>query len=251
MLFSKGFVASVLLATSVVFASPLTPELAKRGAALTAQYATETELENNLWGEASASAGGSQTTQADSVNGNTIAWHTTYNWAGANNQVKSYANVNLLTGTSKQLSAIQSIPTTWQWTYTSASSNLVADVSYDLWLSNTPGSTGATSQSSYEVMIWLSDRGGANPAGSNAGTVSINGQNWTLWKGTVGSWKIFSFVAPSETTNFSADLKPFFTYLTNSQGVSASSYLVQAQSGTEPFIGSATLTTSAYQLAIN
>ncbi|KAF8177637.1 concanavalin A-like lectin/glucanase domain-containing protein, partial [Pholiota molesta] len=174
-----------------------------------------------------------------------------YKWSGASTQVKSYANLNLRVGIGKTLASITSIPTSWKWTYTSASSNIVADVSYDLWLSKTAGTTGATSSSTYEIMIWLSARGGAQPAGSKAGTVSINGVTWTLWKGTVETWKIFSFVAPSETTNFNQDLKPFFTYLVSNQGVPSSQFLVQAQAGTEPFVGNATFTTTSYSIAIN
>jgi len=253
------FALALLASSGWALATPTITEthLAKRGAVLSAQYATETEanglfiLQNNLWGESAASSGGGQTSQVTAVNGNDISWHTTYNWAGAPNNVKSYANLDLRTGIGKTLASIVSIPTSWQWTYTSASSNLVADVSYDLWLSKTAGTTGATSASTYEIMIWLSDRGGANPAGSLAGTASINGLTWKLWKGTVGSWAIFSFVAPSETTNFNEDLKPFFDYLVANQGVPSSQFLVQAQSGTEPFIGNATLTTISYSLAIN
>jgi len=252
------FALALLASSGLVAATPTKTEahLAKRGSVLTAQYATETEangrfiLQNNLWGE-SADPQGSQSSQVTAVNGNNISWHTTYTWSGAPTQVKSYANLDLRVGIGKTLASIVSIPTSWQWTYTSASSNVVADVSYDLWLSKTAGTTGATSSSTYEIMIWLSDRGGANPAGSLAGTASINGLTWQLWKGTVASWQIFSFVAPSETTNFNQDLKPFFTYLVNNQGVPSSQFLVQAQSGTEPFVGNATLTTTSYSLAIN
>lgn len=111
----------------------------------------------------------------------------------------------------------------------------------------------------------------AGPVGSQIGTArydailhpfldtnviaSVNGITWKLHKGTVESWTCISFVAPSEITNFNSDLKPFFSmyiipskprndynffapaYLTENQGVSASQYLVQAQSGTEPFTG--------------
>lgn len=49
------------------------------------------------------------------------------------------------------LQAITSIPAVWKWTYTSASSDLVADVSYDLWLSATAGTGGASSSSTYEM----------------------------------------------------------------------------------------------------
>jgi len=249
------FLASLTL--SSVFAFPMeTTALAKRGAVLSAQFATESEaggyfiLENNLWGEAAATSG-SQTSQADTVTGDTVAWHTIYTWTGGNFNVKSYANLDLRVGLGQSLASITSIPTTWHWTYSSASSDLVADVSYDLWLSNVASSSGASSDSTFEVMVWLSTRGGAGPAGSQIGTASVNGIIWNLFKGTVSTWTVLSFVAPTEITSFSSDLKPFFTYLEENQGVSSSSFLVQAQAGTEPFIGSATLTTTAYTIAID
>lgn len=61
------------------------------------------------------------------------------------------ANLDLRVGLGKAISAIGSIPTSWSWTYTSASSGLVADVSYDLWLSNNPSSGGASSSSTFEM----------------------------------------------------------------------------------------------------
>ncbi|KAG8916704.1 hypothetical protein FRC00_014498 [Tulasnella sp. 408] len=228
--------------------------LDKRFTQICGQYDSENEggiyyLENNLWGMSGYT--GSQCSQATSLSGNTVAWKTTYTWSGGPYQVKSYANMDLQVGMRKQISSITSIPSTWRWTYTSASSNLVADVSYDLWLSPSSSGTGASSTTSYEIMIWLSTRGGATPAGSQIGTVTINGISWKLWKGPVSSWTVFSFVPPSEITNWSQDLKPFITYLTTSQGVSSSHYLIQFQAGTEPFTGSATFTTTAYSAAVN
>ncbi|KAF9026711.1 glycoside hydrolase family 12 protein [Hymenopellis radicata] len=249
--------ASVFVSLS---ASPLSgnlsPALEKRGTVLSGQWDTESEingrfiLENNLWGMASATSG-SQSSQVTSTNGNSVSWYTSYTWQGAPSQVKSYSNLDLRTGLGKRISAIASIPATWSWTYSTASADLVADVSYDLWLSNTAGTGGASSSSTFEIMIWLSTRGGAGPAGSQIGTVSINGVSWRLFKGTVSTWTVFSFVAPSEITNFNQDLKPFLTYLTSNQGVSSSQFLVQAQGGTEPFIGTARLTSNSYALAIN
>lgn len=61
------------------------------------------------------------------------------------------ANIDLRVGLGKAISSISSIPTTWSWTYSSASSDLVADISYDLWLSNTAGTSGASSTSTYEM----------------------------------------------------------------------------------------------------
>lgn len=199
----------------------------------------------------SAATSGSQTSQVTATSGNTITWHTTYTWAGGNFNVKSYANLDLRVGLGKTISSIKSIPVTWTWSYSSASSGLVADVSYDLWLSNVASSGGASSTSTFEVMIWLSTRGGAGPAGSQIGTATINGVTWKLLQGTVSTWTVYSFVAPNEITNFNSDLKPFLTYLTSNRGVPSSQFLVQAQGGTEPFIGSATLSASAYAISIN
>jgi len=250
-----AFKSLVILAALLPLSFSVPVELEKRGTVLSSQWATENELNgmytlyNDLWGMSSATSG-SQTTQETSASGTTVAWKTTWNWQGGSNQVKSYANLALNKGLGRQLSQIGSIPTTWHWTYTSAS-NVVADVSYDLWLAKSSALGSANSDSTYEIMIWLSTRGGAGPVGSQIATVSVNGVNWSLHKGTVESWTVFSFVAPSEITSFSGDLKPFFTYLENSQGVSSSNYFSGAGAGTEPFTGSATLTTTSYSLQAN
>jgi xyloglucan-specific endo-beta-1,4-glucanase len=80
------------------------------------------------------------------------------------------SNVALNSGLNKRLSAISSIPTGWYWTYSSASSNLVSNVAYDLWLSTSSGGSNTD-----EIMIWLSSRGGAGPIGSQITTASVRG----------------------------------------------------------------------------
>ncbi|CAE6398954.1 unnamed protein product [Rhizoctonia solani] len=255
------FLAATMFVGQSVLATPLAVDssssgLEKRFSVLSGQWDSESEgsgrytLYNNLWGQ-SYDTSGKQSTQATSYSGTTLAWKTTYSWAGSSSQVKSYADVTLNTGLRKQLSAISSIPSTWKWSYTSASSSLIADVSYDLWLSNSASGTGSSSTSTYEIMIWLSSRGGAGPAGSQIGTATVGGRSWKLYKGTVSTWTVYSFVATSEITSYSGDLKAFFTYLSSSQGLSTSQYLVAAQAGTEPFVGSASLTTSAYTISVN
>ncbi|GAB1523749.1 hypothetical protein RhiTH_006899 [Rhizoctonia solani] len=207
-------------------------------------------LYNNLWGKSKPGTSGSQSTQALSYSGTTIGWRTQYSWSGNPNDVKSYANAALLKGLGKRLSAIKTIPTTWRWTYSAAASDLVANVSYDLWLSNVPNGTGHSTTSTYEIMIWLSNRR-AGPAGSQVATTTIGGQSWKVFKGRVETWDVYSFVASNELTNYNADLKPFFTYLSSSHGVSLNQYLVALQAGTEPFQKTGTLTTTAYTAAIN
>lgn len=95
---------------------------------------------------------------------------------------------------------------------------------------------------------------------------------FALWAGSEQGWKTFSFVAAQEQMNWDHNMQPFFTYLVQSQGVPASQYLVSAQAGTEEFIGkhtgvrpwrpslsntsfrylgSTTLTTSAFSMIID
>ncbi|KAJ3809688.1 glycoside hydrolase family 12 protein [Lentinula aff. lateritia] len=249
---------SLIASVNLVLSSPV-PEsnsgLSKRGAVLTAQFATESEvyrfiLENNLWGEAAATSG-SQSSQATATNGDSVTWETTYTWEGGPSDVKSYANLDFRENLGQSLASITSIPTTWSWSYTSASSDLVADVSYDTWLSNDASSSGSSSTSTFEIMIWLSSRGGAGPAGSQVGTADVDGVTWNLFQGVVETWTVFSFVAPGEITDFNSDLLPFYTFLIDNHGVPSSQFLVQAQAGTEPFVGSATLSTSSYEISIN
>ncbi|KAG8918235.1 hypothetical protein FRC01_001964 [Tulasnella sp. 417] len=154
MLFST---LTIALAFSSVLALPTTPNethLEKRFTQLCGQWGTESEggiylFENNLWGISGAT--GSQCSQVYSLSGNVVGWGTTYSWSGNSGQVKSYTNLDLKVGLGMQLSSIGSIPSQWYWTYPYASSDLVADVSYDLWLSSSSTGTGSSSTSSYEM----------------------------------------------------------------------------------------------------
>lgn len=70
---------------------------------------------NNLWGQDSATSG-QQCTTIDSITDDELAWHTAWSWAGGEYEVKSYANV-VPTITPKKISALSSIPATWDWRY--------------------------------------------------------------------------------------------------------------------------------------
>ncbi|KAH7039879.1 xyloglucan-specific endo-beta-1,4-glucanase A [Microdochium trichocladiopsis] len=205
---------------------------------------------NNLWGKGAATSG-SQCTTLTGVSSGNLQWSTSWSWQGGNYNVKSYANAVLTSAAPKQLSAIQSIPSTWQWSYTG--SGMVANVAYDLFTSSVPS---ASSTPQYEIMIWLAALGGAGPissTGSPIATPTIAGIRWNLFKGPNGSMTVFSFVAASgQQPNFSGDLNGFVRYLTSSQGLPASQYLNSLGAGTEPFVGSnAVFRTTAYRAAVN
>ncbi|KAL3433007.1 xyloglucan-specific endo-beta-1,4-glucanase A [Aspergillus tetrazonus] len=201
---------------------------------------------NNLWGQDNADSG-SQCTGVDSANGNSVSWHTTWSWSGGSSSVKSYANA-AYQFTATQLSSLSSIPSTWEWQY--STTDIVANVAYDLFTSSSVGG-----DSEYEIMIWLAALGGAGPissTGSSIATVTLGGVTWNLYSGPNGSMQVYSFVASSTTESFSADLMDFINYLVENQGLSNSQYLTHVQAGTEPFTGSdATLTVSSYSVSVS
>lgn len=182
--------------------------------------------------------------------------------------MKSYANA-VLTFTSKPLSQLKRIPTSWTYRYSTilsvllartpldvltriysyTGSNIVADVSYDTFLG-----TSATASASYEIMIWLAALGGAGPissTGSPIATATIGYTVFKLYKGNNAATTVFSFVSQSEESNYSGDLMDFYTYLETNQGVSSDLYLQSIGAGTEPFTGSnAVLTTTAYSITV-
>ncbi|RDW70603.1 putative endoglucanase [Aspergillus mulundensis] len=214
------------------------------------QYDTATEgnfiVYNNLWGQDNADSG-SQCTGVDSANGDSISWHTSWSWSGGSSSVKSFANV-AYQFTSTQLSSLSSIPSTWEWSY--STTDIVADVAYDLFTSSSAGG-----DSENEIMIWLAALGGAGPissTGSSIASVTLGGVTWDLYSGPNGSMQVYSFVASSTTESFSADLMDFINYLVENQGLSTSQYLTNVQAGTEPFTGSdATFTVSSYSVSIS
>ncbi|CCO33083.1 hypothetical protein BN14_07152 [Rhizoctonia solani AG-1 IB] len=78
------------------------------------------------------------------------------------------------------------ITTTRNWAYSAAASDLVANVFYQLWLGKILDGTAVSSTSTYEIMIWPSNRRvGPASLGSRVATANIGGQNWAVFKGRV------------------------------------------------------------------
>lgn len=115
------------------------------------QYGTHTSgqytINNNMWGKDSGS--GSQCTYFDGVSGDGVAWHTTWNWSGGENSVKSYPNSGVQLE-KKFVSDISSIPTTAKWSYDNT--DIRADVAYDLFTA--ADINHVTYSGDYELMIW-------------------------------------------------------------------------------------------------
>ncbi|KAH7099032.1 concanavalin A-like lectin/glucanase domain-containing protein [Auriculariales sp. MPI-PUGE-AT-0066] len=204
----------------------------------------------NLWGKSTGT--GHQNTTLIEAMGNQVSWSTEYQWDGGTNQVKSYANVEHITAKGVKLSDVSSVPSVWNWIHQAPSSDLRADVAYDLWLGTTPTGSPASTESSYEIMIWLSALGGASPIGSPIEyNITIGGVTWNLWSGPNSNWHVFSFISTQgDVGNFNADLNDFFAHLVKKNGVKTSLYIQSLQAGTEPFAGSAVLITTVYSVVI-
>ncbi|OWY96007.1 LOW QUALITY PROTEIN: Glycoside hydrolase [Phytophthora megakarya] len=134
---------------------------------------------------------GNQCTTIDGSSSSKISWHTEFNWAGDNWQVKSYANAALFF-TPKQVAAISSIRTTMQYIYM-YDGNIIANVAYDLFTSSSVD--GAVE---YELMVWLAALGGAWPltnSGKSIESVTVKGVNFNLYPGMNKNVKVFTYVA--------------------------------------------------------
>ncbi|PCH40581.1 glycoside hydrolase family 12 protein [Wolfiporia cocos MD-104 SS10] len=241
------------LLQSLVLAAVTASALAQT--TITGQYSCTTsgdyELCNDQWGEDNGT--GSQNATLISTSGDSITWSTTYTWADNENDVKTYANVERTSGASGMtLAEITSAPTTYDWTYSSQSSDLRADVSYDIFTGTSAGDP-ASSTSNYEIMVWLSGEGGIQPVGSQVESgVEVAGYSWNLWAGPNSNWETISFVSADGNINsFSEDLNDFFQWLINNYNVPSSQVLQSIQAGTEAFTGSATLDVSSFSVTVN
>ncbi|KAF7358580.1 Glycoside hydrolase family 12 protein [Mycena sanguinolenta] len=208
------------------------------------------------WGLSGASSG-TDCASLTSLNGNTLAWQTTWNWVGGTG-VKSFTNINVGSGINQKAgrfpwrillsSTANSFSSSAVWTWSQSSTgSIVADVAYDMFTSTTSGGSAVN-----EIMIWLANYN-AGPISATysssgqpvpvASSVSLGGHTWNLYFGSNGANNVYSFLPTSGTVpSFNSDIKLFLNYLTTNQGLSSSQYLTTLQGGTEATSGSATLT---------
>ncbi|KAK5654206.1 hypothetical protein OQA88_7381 [Cercophora sp. LCS_1] len=193
------------------------------------------ELINNLWGRDSASSG-SQCTYLTSDSPDHVAWHTTWTWTGAPNNVKSFPYAARQFPRGRLISSISSLPTTVSWNYT-GTKNLRANVAFDLFTSadkDHPNHGG-----DFELMIWLARYGGVCPIGQCVGQVDVAGRRWEIWDGYNGAMRVWSFVPPGggEIKEFGADVREFFGVLEERGFPAGEQNLIVFQIGTECFTG--------------
>jgi hypothetical protein len=185
-------------------------------------------INNNNWGQESSSyqaldyVGNSFTINVSSGSGggaNVVSFPSIY--IGGNGQIGTGGEFNTWanSGLPKQISAIKSAKSTFQW---SGGNSGNYNAAYDIWFAKSPPTAGGYNDGvSGLLMIWTFKPANSQPIGSSGNTRSatIDGKAYTVWrgprigtaKGTDGNGRpVISYVANSTNNNFSSDLKLFF-----------------------------------------
>lgn len=146
-------------------------------------------------------------------------------------------------GLPKQVSAITSVQTTFNWTGTCGSG---FNAAYDVWFSASPPSARYNDAISGFVMVWLCDPNGASspqPIGSKQATATIAGHTWDVWVGPRGGSgsnsgaPVVSYTAQTAFNSFTFDLNLFIKdALTH--GIQSGWYLTDVFAGFEIWTGS-------------
>jgi hypothetical protein len=140
------------------------------------------------------------------------------------------------------------VTTSWTTTQTYAGAY---DVAYDIWYNQSPTTSGQPNAE--EMMIWLNDNGGVEPAGSVVATnVSLGGHTYNIWEDQMSTWKDVSYVMTSGTTSVSNLDVGILAADSVSRGyMTDSDYLIDLEAGFELWQGGAGLTTDSYSVNIN
>ena len=132
--------------------------------------------------------------------------------------VKSYANISKTVGTA--LNSLSSATTTFNETNPSSGD---WESAYDIWLNG----------SGIEVMAWTYVSGNVGPLGSSVGTVTLDGNTWTLYAGNNGSNPTYSFVRSGNETSGTVNILDLLKYLENTKGYFSNPTLSTIQYGWE------------------
>jgi hypothetical protein len=140
------------------------------------------------------------------------------------------------------------VTTSWTTTQTQAGAY---DVAYDIWYNQSPTTSGQPNAE--EMMIWLNDNGGVEPAGSVVATnVTLGGHTYNIWEDQMSTWKDVSYVMTSGTTSVSnLDVGILAADSVGRGYMTDSDYLIDLEAGFELWQGGAGLATDSYSVNIN
>jgi hypothetical protein len=178
-----------------------------------AQYASYSTGGYTIYNDEWGSGHGTQTLWVNSAS-NWGVYSTQPNTSG----VKSYPNDSRSIGTA--LNSLTSVSSSFNES-NPGSGNW--ESAYDIWLNG----------SGYEVMVWTYKSGDVGPLGSSVGTVSLDGNTWTLYAGNNGSNPTYSFVRSSNESAGTINLLDLLKYLENTKKYFSNPTLSTVQYGWE------------------
>lgn len=132
--------------------------------------------------------------------------------------VKAYANISKSVGTA--LNSLSSATSSFTETNPSGGNY---ESAYDVWLNG----------SGIEVMIWTYVSGNVGPLGSSVGTVTLDGNTWTLYAGNNGSNPTYSFVRSGNESSGTVNILDLLKYLQNTKAYFSNPTLSTIQYGWE------------------
>jgi len=122
------------------------------------------------------------------------------------------------------------------------------DSAYDIWFNQTSTTSGQPNGT--EIMIWINHQGGAGPAGSLAGTATIDGASYQVYTGRMASWNIASYVAnPGVDSVASLNLIPFFNDAISRGMLESSWWLIDVEYGFEVWDGGQGLSATNFSVS--
>jgi cellulose 1,4-beta-cellobiosidase len=142
------------------------------------------------------------------------------------------------------------VTTSWSTTQPGGSSNAY-DVAYDIWINQTPTTSGQPNGT--EIMVWLNHNGSVQPFGSEvASNVSLGGHTYNIWYGTQSSWDTVTYDMTSGSTSVSNLDVGTLAQDSVSRGYTKSTwYLIDIEAGFELWQGGAGLATNSFSVSIN
>jgi len=125
------------------------------------------------------------------------------------------------------------------------------DVSYDIWVNQTPTTTGAPD--GLEVMVWLNSHGGVQPAGSEVATnVQIGGYTYNVWySSNAGNGPCVTYDMTTPRTEVTGlDLAPLLKSAEQNGALNPSWYLIAVEGGFEIWHGGAGLAVKSFSVTV-
>ncbi len=157
-----------------------------------------------------------------------------------------------LTSTPIEVSSLTTgkVTSSWSTTQPGGSANAY-DVAYDIWINQTPTTSGQPNGT--EIMVWLNHNGSVQPFGSEVATnVSIGGHTYNIWYGTQSSWDTVTYDMTSASTSVSNLDVGTLAQDSVSRGYSKSTwYLIDVEAGFELWQGGAGLATNSFSVSVN